>query len=87
VSVSGYYYRLKHPVGSRKAKEEKLLVDIYQVYDTSKKRYGSPRITTELRELGIKVSHPRVGRLMKKANIRSIIKRKYRVQTTASKHL
>ena len=86
VSVSGYYYWLKHPVGSRISKEEKLLADIHKIYDNSKKRYGSPRITSELKELGIAVSRPRVARLMKKANIKSIIRKKYRVQTTNSEH-
>jgi hypothetical protein len=86
VSVSGYYYWLKNPIGFRTIKEEKLLADIHKVYNNSKKRYGSPRITSELKELGIQVSRPRVARLMKKANIKSIIRKKYRVQTTYSKH-
>lgn len=50
VSVSGYYYWLKNPIGSKVIKEEKLLADIHKAYDNSKKRYGSPRITSELRE-------------------------------------
>lgn len=86
VSVSGYYYWLKHPIGSRVIKEQALLVDIDRIYKESKKRYGSPRIASELRELGIPASRPRVARLMKKAHIKSIIKRKYRVQTTDSDH-
>jgi transposase InsO family protein len=77
---------LKNPIDSRVIKEEKLLADINRVYDNSKKRYGSPRITSELKELGIQVSPPRVARLMKKANIKSIIRKKYRVQTTESNH-
>jgi len=86
VSVSGYYYWLKNPVSSRAIKEQELLVSIHKVYDNSKKRYGSPRITCELRELGMQVSRPRVAKLMKKANIKSIIRKKYRVQTTDSNH-
>ena len=39
-----------------------------------------------MRELGIQVSRPRVARLMKKANIKSIIRKKYRIQTTDSNH-
>ena len=38
VSVSGYYYWLKNPIGSKLIKEEKLLADIRKVYDYSKKR-------------------------------------------------
>lgn len=86
VSVSGYYYWLKHPISTREIKQQALLADIHKVYEDSKKRYGSPRITTELRELGIWASRPRVARLMKKANIKSIIRKKYRIQTTDSNH-
>ena len=62
VSVSGYYYWLKHPVSSRTVKEQALLVDIHRVYEDSKKRYGSPRIASELKQLGIWASRPRVAR-------------------------
>lgn len=78
---------VENPIGSRTIKEEKLLADIHKVYNNSKQHYGSPRITSELNELGIRVSRPRVARLMKKANIKSIIRKKYRVQTTDSNHL
>jgi transposase InsO family protein len=86
VSTSGYYYWLKHPVGARAGKEQQLLSRIKQIYQKSKCRYGSPRITVELREQGIVTSRPRVARLMKKTGIRSIIRQKYRVQTTDSNH-
>ncbi len=86
VSVSGYYYWLKHPISSRTVKEQALLVDIDRIYNDSKKRYGSPRIASELREQGLSVSRPRVARLMRKANLKSIIRKKYRVQTTDSNH-
>jgi putative transposase len=56
------------------------------VYQQSYGRYGSPRIAVELREQGIKASRPRIARLMRKHAIRSIIRRKYRVQTTDSNH-
>ena len=38
VSVSGYYYWLKHPISTRTAKEQALLADIHKIYDDSKKR-------------------------------------------------
>lgn len=52
----------------------------------SKGRYGSPRITSELRFDGVMASRPRIARLMKSNGIRSIMKRRYRV-TTNSNHL
>lgn len=86
VSSSGYYYWRKHPVGVRQLKQRQLLEDIRRVHAQSELRYGSPRIADELREQGVKVSRNRVARLMNKAAIRSIMYKKYRVQTTDSAH-
>lgn len=86
VSVSGYYYWLQHPVGSRVRKEQQLLARVKQVYQQSNGRYGSPRIAVELQQQGVKASQPRIARLMRKHAIGSIIRRKYRVQTTDSSH-
>ena len=55
------------------------------IHSKSKQTYGSPRVTRELIKQDVKVSRPRVARLMKKAKIRSIVKRKFRV-TTDSEH-
>jgi putative transposase len=86
VSISGYYYWRKHPVGTRQTKEAHLLSHIQTIYTGSHGRYGSPRIADELKERGVNASRNRVARLMNKANIRSIICKKYRVQTTDSDH-
>lgn len=61
-----------------------MLADIRQLHSQSQGRYGSPRIANELREQGVKVSRNRVARLMRQAAIRSIMYKKYRVQTTDS---
>jgi putative transposase len=86
VSMSGYYYWLKQPMGLRACKEQQLLVAVRKVYQQSDGRYGSPRIAVELQQQGILASRPRVARLMRKHAIRSIIRKKYRVQTTDSNH-
>jgi len=52
VSSSGFYHWLKHPVGVRERKEQKLVAQIKLVYQQSKCRYGSPRIAAEFREQG-----------------------------------
>lgn len=71
---------------SNTAIENQILTEkIRVIYGKSKQTYGSPRITQELYKLDVKVSRPRVARLMKKAKIRSIVKRKFRV-TTDSEH-
>jgi hypothetical protein len=38
VSVSGYYYWLKEPVGAPTVKKQELVVDIHGIYDESEKR-------------------------------------------------
>lgn len=86
VSSSSYYYWRKHPIGIRHQNQHQLVSQIRRVHKQSDYRYGSPRIADELREQGVKVSRNRVARLMKKAGIRSIIYKKYRVQTTESDH-
>ena len=71
---------------SNTAIENKILTEkIRIIYGKSKQTYGSPRVTQELYKLDVKVSRPRVARLMRKAKIRSIVKRKFRV-TTDSEH-
>ncbi len=40
----------------------------------------------ELQQQGIMVSRPRVARLMQKHQIQSIVRKRYRVQTTDSDH-
>jgi transposase InsO family protein len=55
------------------------------VYESSKRTYGSPRVTIALLEEGIHVSRQRVARLMKKQNLQSIIRKKW-IVTTDSRH-
>ena len=86
VSRSGYYYWLEERTGKR-AQENKTIIDLINTsFSKSEGRYGSPRITKDLTAQGLKVSRPRVARLMRKANIKSLIQKKYVVNTTDSKH-
>ncbi len=85
VSRSGYYSWLKNKPSKREMENRKLLDQIRQIHFESRKTYGSPRVTAELRSRDLLVSRPRVARLMKKANIRSKTVKKFKV-TTDSKH-
>jgi transposase InsO family protein len=62
-----------------------LLKEIKDIYMNSRGPYGSPRIKEELIRRNYNISRPRVARLMRKENIRSVVKKKY-VVTTDSKH-
>jgi hypothetical protein len=46
-----------------------LLEEIKRVHVQSRKTYGNPRITDELKDKGYACSRPRVARLMRKYNI------------------
>ena len=85
VSRSGYYRWLKRKPSRRKLDNQRLDAEIREIYDGSKGRYGSPKITQELRDRGRRVGKNRVAKRMRKAGLRSKIRRKYKV-TTDSKH-
>ena len=86
VSTSSYYYWRNNPMSKRAQQQKELSDHIRKSYQASKGRYGSPRIAAELQKKGIRASRPRVARVMKKMGLKSIVRKKYRVQTTDSKH-
>ena len=85
VSRSCYYRWYSTGISSREVENRKFTTLIKQVFEESKKTYGSPRITAELKKQGYVISKPRVAKLMRLNGIRSKVKRKYKV-TTDSNH-
>jgi putative transposase len=65
VSRSGYYQWQKAEPGWREKENAKLLEQIKKVFAANKSRYGSPRITRELRQQGLKCGKNRIARLMR----------------------
>ena len=86
VSRSGYYDWLGREPSSRAIEWTKLVSQIMTLYEGIKLSYGSPKITDELRNLGWVISRPRVARIMRAEELRSIICRKFRGVTTDSNH-
>jgi len=85
VSRSSYYsWLIRKPV-KRDIENRDLSIRIKKIYESSKRTYGSPRITMALKEEGVHVSRPRVARLMKQQNLKSTIRKKW-VITTDSRH-
>ncbi len=76
---------MKRIPSSRSIENQMLEIEILEAFVNSKKIYGSPRITRELHKKDIKVSRPRVARMMKRAKLRSIVKKKFK-GTTDSTH-
>lgn len=85
VSRSGYYAwdgRLPSP---RAVKRMQLQAEVKAIFEASKARYGSLKVTEGLEQKGIVCSRNRVADLMREQGLRSKVKRRYRV-TTDSRH-
>ena len=85
VSRSGYYAWRNRPESPQRMENRRLDATIKDIYITSRGRYGSPKITAELRERGWRVGKNRVACRMRKAGLRSVVRRKFR-PTTNSRH-
>ena len=83
--MSGFYAWCRRPESRRSQANRVLLSEIHMAHARCRQTYGSPRMTTELTELGYVCSENRVACLMRIGGIRAVGKRKYRV-TTQSKH-
>ncbi|OEF96893.1 integrase, partial [Vulcanibacillus modesticaldus] len=78
VPRSSYYHSLNKTQSKRERENQELTEKIKQIHKDSKERYGAPKIHHILLTENYHVSLKRVQRLMKKAGIRSITKKKYR---------
>lgn len=86
ISPSGYYAWMDRPESSRRKTDEELFKQIRQIYWANDKRYGSPRIWSELRNKhSQRCAKKRVARIMKETGLVAIQRRKYKA-TTNSKH-
>ena len=81
VSESGFHAWRTRPPSRRERANDELLSRIRAIHQYSKETYGAPRIRAELADEGISVGRKRVARLMRKAGICGVSKRKW-VTTT-----
>jgi putative transposase len=86
VSRSGYYAWADRPASAQAARRQELIGHIRQAHEQSGGTYGSPRICEELVEQGIATCVNTIAKLMKQAEIRSIMHGRFVVQTTDSNH-
>jgi putative transposase len=86
VSASGYYAYAKRAAATmltpRQQRRADLEVKIVQVHQDSGGTYGSPRITTELRDQGEVVSAKTVAKIMAGIGLEGISPRTFKVKTT-----
>jgi putative transposase len=78
VSPSGFYDWCRRPPSPRWLADRQLANEIAQIHERSRRTYGAPRITAELRARGICVSRKRVARLMRAARLQGVHLRTWR---------
>jgi putative transposase len=80
VSRSGYYAWKERP-----ARQDQLALQVEEVFWQNSRRYGSRRITAELREQTV-IGRHRVRRLMREQGLRAIQPQRFVPRTTDSRH-
>jgi transposase InsO family protein len=75
------------PRDSGNNEDEGLLEKIKEAYKMSRRTYGSPRVTKELREKGVLCGENRIARLMRLHGIYAKTKRRFKVTTHSNHHL
>jgi putative transposase len=85
VSRSGFYAWQGRPVSPRAQATQRLDAAIKELFEASKRRSGSPKITRALMARGWRVSKNRVAQRMREMGLRSIVRRRFKV-TTNSQH-
>lgn len=87
VSAAGYYAWVARPESNRARANRRLLVEIRALHQRSRRTYGSPRITRDLRAAGHGASEKRVARLMRANAIRARTVKKWKATTDSSHRL
>jgi putative transposase len=83
VSRSGYYAWLERPPSARELSDRELSELIVEVFEASLRTYGAPRVKKALAdEHGVHVGKKRVARLMARAGIEGVSRRRRHVVTT-----
>lgn len=85
VSRSGYYSYLRRGLSQRHEESRSLLTKIHEIWEASRKVYGSPRVTAELRAQGYRCGENRIARLMRHNGIASVTRKRFKI-TTSSDH-
>jgi putative transposase len=85
VSPSGYFAWRSRPASLRQREDLVLLAHIRSAFTLSNGTYGSPRMTRELQDEGLKVGRRRTARLMRENGLKARQKRRFK-RTTDSQH-
>lgn len=86
VTRSGYYAWSRGQESAREMANRVMAQEIQRVFKAKRSRYGSPRITEELRRQGQPCNHKRVERLMRQEGLKARSSKGRKVCTTNSDH-
>src|SRR5258708_2520258 len=86
VSKSGYYAWSGRPMSRRQQRRTQLVERVREAHENSRRTYGSPRVTVELKASGVSVCENTVARYMREEGLASKVKRRFRVLTTDARH-
>jgi putative transposase len=85
ISRSGYYAWRCRSLSEREQSQRRLKEEISVIQEQMKYRYGSPRVTEELRRRGYRVGHNRIARIMRENGLGRRPRKRFR-STTNSEH-
>jgi putative transposase len=85
VSQSGFFAWKNRPASRRQREDMVLLAHVRSAFALSKGTYGSPRMTHELRDQGLRAGRRRTARLMRDNGLRARQKQRFK-RTTDSEH-
>lgn len=86
ISSSGYHAHAGKPRRPRRQQDAQLREVLAECFAASRQTYGSPRLVRDLRDRGLVCGKNRVNRLMREAGLCPRQKRRFRPQTTDSRH-
>jgi len=81
VSSSGYHAWVKRRPSPRAETDVILIAEIRVAHEASRGTYGAPRVHAELADKGIHIGRKRIARLMRKAGLAGVSRRKFVVTT------
>lgn len=85
VSPSGFYAWRTRPPNRWAQRREQLLQQIQDIFQNSRRTYGSPRVHAELVARGIPCCQKTVAKIMRRAGLQATIRHKFQI-TTDSNH-
>jgi len=85
VTRSGFYAWRRRPESTHAGMDRRLRVLVRASFDTSRRRYGSPRIHADLADQDVHVSRKRVARVMREEGLKARARKRFK-HTTDSDH-